>query len=77
MTPNDNPMLDLVREMTAAARQTFREEAAPLLKTTDPKILQFADAVERAIGEISPWEALNALRHFVADQGRHVAPTKS
>ena len=66
-----NPYLGLMRAMSGLARDEFREAAKPYL--LDDELRTFAVALEKAIGEISPDEALTALRKMAVERGHRVA----
>jgi hypothetical protein len=59
--------LTKARNMYAVARANFRTAAAPLI-LGDAELQQHADALERAIGEVSVDDALEGLRRFKAER---------
>jgi hypothetical protein len=57
--------------MYANARQEYLERAVPYL--LDEKLREFSDALVKAIGEVSPDEALAALKKMAVERGHVVA----
>ncbi len=60
----------IARGMYADARERYREMAKPYL--LDDALREFSAAVVRAIGEVSPEEALAALRKMAIERGYQV-----
>ncbi len=63
--------IETARTLYANARQDFLERAHPYL--LDEKLREFADALVKAIGEISADEAIEALRKMAIERG-HTVP---
>ena len=67
----ENQYATLMREMCAVSRAEFRRRAAPYLVDADVSTKTFADSLEKAIGEVSPDAALDALRRYrLGERGR-------
>ena len=66
--PNDPPndYIMLMRAMYADARICFREMAEPLIDGPDTQ--EFVDSLALAIGEVSPDEAVEALRRWKVEK---------
>lgn len=62
-----NPHLALARQMIADAREDYRVRANRIVAGRAVEIVRFAATLERAVGEVSVDQALEALRKFAAD----------
>lgn len=58
------------RQMYADARQRYQEMAEPYL--LDHALRDFSAALVKAIGEVSPEEAIAALRKMAVERGHKV-----
>lgn len=58
----------VLQGMLVEGRTRWRETVANVLIDADPEVLAFADALERAIGEISVDEATEALVGFMVER---------
>lgn len=57
--------LEQIRGEIVDARKRFASDAAPLLQGQRADVWRFAESLEKAIGEISPADALDALRQHI------------
>lgn len=67
MAPPSNTSLADLRGMVDAARRAFWAAAEPLIVDKGPEAREFAEALARAIGEISLADALTALTQWLED----------
>lgn len=61
-----NPVMAEMRGMIHGARIRFIEQADPLVENASQEVRDFAATLVGTIGELSPEEAIQGLRSFIA-----------
>lgn len=73
VTQQRDEYLEEARRLILEARERFRAEAELLIGPDDPTAREKVEALERAIGEVGPADAIAGLLRWMMETGRQPA----